>query len=500
VRFAVDTGADRHSISPYIYGVNQLDPGGRHRSLRLGRLGGNRYTAYNWENNASNAGADFHHQNDGYLGGGETPGEAVRPLVEQAHAHGASMIVTVPMAGYVAADKKGDGDVNQTPDFLNTRFRPTAIKGSRFAYPPDPADGVVYLDEFVAWLEATFPYARTDPFRTLFYSLDNEPDLWSSTHPRIRPQGAVTYAELVERTVTVASAIKKVAPSALVFGPVSYGWSGFVTLQGAPDNAGRDFLSFYLEEMGAAEAARGRRLVDVLDLHWYSEVKAAGTRILEKATTPEIAAARVQAPRSLWDPTFTETSWISQDAGVGAIRLLPRMREKIASHYPGTRLALTEWSYGGGDQISGAIAHADALGIFGREDLFAATLWNLYDDQTRYLDAAFLAFCDFDGQGSRFGDTSVRATTSDHVLTSLYASVDAAREGRVVVVALNKSTGRVTGELTVSHDATLARGRSFQITAASAALAAGPSLQPTSRNVFLVEMPPSSVTVVELLP
>jgi len=498
VHFTVDTTAERHPISPYVYGMNQMDFGGRHRSLRLGRLGGNRWTAYNWETNASNAGADYRHQNDGYLGGGDTPGEAVRPWVEQAHAQGASMIVTVPLAGYVAADKNGDGDVNQTPDYLNVRFEPTGIKGGRFAYPPDTGDGVVYLDEFVAWLEGTFPNARNDPSRTIFYSLDNEPDLWSNTHPRIRPTGSVTYAELVERTTAAAAAIKRVAPRALVFGPVSYGWNGYVNLQDAPDNGGRDFLDFYLEQMRAA--GQGQRLVDVLDLHWYSEAKAGGTSILSQSTTPEIAAARVQAPRSLWDPGYVETSWISQDAGVGAIRLIPRLREKIAAHYPGTRLAFTEWFYGGGDHVSGAIAHADALGIFGREDVFAATLWNIYDDQTRYLDAAFLAYCDFDGQGSRFGDTSVGASTSDHVLTSLYASVDGGRDDRVVLVLLNKSTGRVTGEVTVTHDVGLARGRTFLVTSSSATLTGGPELRPQARNVFPVDLPASSLTVVELTP
>ena len=75
-------------------------------------------TAYNWETNASNAGADYRHQNDDYLGGGDVAGEAVRPHVARALAAGASMIVTVPMAGYVSADKAPSGDVNQTPDYL----------------------------------------------------------------------------------------------------------------------------------------------------------------------------------------------------------------------------------------------------------------------------------------------------------------------------------------------------------------------------------------------
>src|SRR5262245_48500863 len=73
VEFAVDTAQNRHAISPYIYGINELNAS-RPAGLRTGRAGGNRWTAYNWETNASNAGADYHHQNDDFLGGGEIPG------------------------------------------------------------------------------------------------------------------------------------------------------------------------------------------------------------------------------------------------------------------------------------------------------------------------------------------------------------------------------------------------------------------------------------------
>jgi len=67
-RFTVDSQAGRVPISLYIHGTNINDWGGRSRGQRLGRLGGNRWTAYNWETNASNAGADFQHQNDAFLG------------------------------------------------------------------------------------------------------------------------------------------------------------------------------------------------------------------------------------------------------------------------------------------------------------------------------------------------------------------------------------------------------------------------------------------------
>jgi Glycoside hydrolase family 44 len=404
--------------------------------------------------------------------------------VVRAFAAGASMVVTLPIAGYVSADKTPGGDVNRTPDWLTTRFlesRPS--KGSGFSYPPNIGDRVAYQDEFVAWLESAVD-ARRDPARTILYSLDNEPDLWASTHARIRPTGAVTYAELVDRTTAFAAAIKAVAPEALVFGPVSYGWAGFVRLQSAPDNGGRDFLDFYLAAMRDAESRARRRLVDVLDLHWYPEARGGGVRITEASGAPDVAAARVQAPRSLWDPGYVETSWISQDAGVGAIRLLPR-------------LAITEYNYGGGEHVSGAIAQADVLGIFGREQVFAGALWDL-GGGGRFIDAAFAAYCNYDGALSRFGDTAVAAATSDVQASSVYASVDAGRDDRMVVVAINKSTGPTTADLVISHPVELARGQSFQITAATPAVVRGPSVAPTARNSFRLELPASSVTTVVL--
>jgi hypothetical protein len=498
VRFTVDSAADRHPISPYIYGVNQAVWNGRHRYLSLGRLGGNRWTAYNWENNASNAGADWNHQNDGYLGGGDVPGEAARPYIAEAHAAGASVVVTVPMAGYVSADKGPSGDVNQTPDYLNTRFFVSqARKGRPFELPPNTSDRVVYQDEYVAWLESTFPHARQDPRRTLFYCLDNEPDLWANTHPRIRPTGKVTYAEMVSRTTEWAAAIKRVAPQALVFGFVSYGWNGFVTLQGAPDAAGRDFLDFFLAALRDAGAGPQGRLMDVLDLHWYPEARGGGVRVTAADASAAVAAARVQAPRSLWDSTYVEQSWISQDAGVGAIRLIPRIKAKIAAHYPGTRLAFTEYDYGGGQHISGGIAQADVLGIFGREDVFAATRWGS-DSDLAYVQAGFAAFTNYDGSGGRFGDTSVRAETSNVADTSVYASVDASDDRRMVIVAINKATSPLTADITLNHVVDLGQARTYQLTASSATLVASTGLSVTARNMYRLALPASSVTTILL--
>ena len=435
VTFIVD-GATTKPISPYIYGVNFPD-WSKHKYVTLCRWGGNRTTAYNWETNASNAGNDWQHQNDDYLSRSDAPADPVLKMVQAAQAAGAASIVTVPCAGYVSADKNGDGDVNKTPDYLNKRFVVSLPrKGAPFADKPDLTDHSVYQDEFVHFIEAACPQARKDPARTIFYALDNEPDLWSSTHARIHPK-PTTYEELVKVNTDYAMAIKAVAPKAMVLGFASYGWDGFTSLQHAPDANKRDFLEFYLAQMRQAQKQAGKRLIDAVDLHWYPEARGGNVRISEDDSSPAVAAARVQAPRSLWDPAYTEDSWITRDWLHQPIRLIPRVLAKIAKNYPGTKLALAEYYYGGGDHISGALAEADALGIFGREGVFAAAMWHCGKTDDRFIHAAFAMYRNYDGKGGIFGQSSLGAQTDDVENTSLYASKDA--RGSVVLVAINKS-------------------------------------------------------------
>ena len=88
VHFNIDALQNVHNISRFIYGVNQ-SLSGAYSNNTFERVGGNRLTAYNWENNASNAGSDYLFQNDGYLGGGDTPGGAMIPAITDAANHNA---------------------------------------------------------------------------------------------------------------------------------------------------------------------------------------------------------------------------------------------------------------------------------------------------------------------------------------------------------------------------------------------------------------------------
>jgi autotransporter-associated beta strand protein len=505
VNFTVDTLAGVKPISRYIYGVNQSISGG-FSGATFTRLGGNRWTAYNWETNASNAGSDWYFQNDGYLGGGNTPGGAISPTIQNASNHSAGVLITIPTAGYVSADKLGNGDVRyvngntQVPDptYLQTRFKQSvAVKGSAFSLSPNASDGYVYQDEFVNWVKTNYPYSTTDPNRPIWFALDNEPDLWSSTHAEVHPNPA-TYAEMVQKTIEYGNAIKNVMPGTKIFGPVNYGWQGMVNLQNAPDTNGRDFLNYYLAQMKAAEQTYGKRLLDVLDVHWYPEAQSSdGVRITEQNNTPTVVAARLQAPRSLWDPTYTESSWITQWSTHGPINLLPRLQGKIDANYAGTKLAITEYNYGGGNHISGAIAEADVLGIFGREGVFAANEWPLSGSEP-FIAAAFQMYRNFDGHNGIFGDTSVSAGTNDNSATSVYASLDSQDPNRMVLVAINKTDHAVNALMDLNYTTPFILADVYQLTsAASNPTAAGSVLINDPAN-FSYTMPAYSVCTINI--
>jgi hypothetical protein len=158
-----------------------------------------------------------------------------------------------------------------------------------------------------------------------------------------------------------------------------------------------------------------------------------------------VVTARVQSTRSLWDSSYIENSWITRDVlpeGDKAIRLIPRMQAKIEAKYPGTKLAITEYNFGGGADISGAIAQADALGIFGQTGVFAATRWQMSENE-QFLEAAFKMYRGFDGKNANFGNVSLRTSSSDVSKVAVYASLDsaAAAPGRAVFVAINRSDG-----------------------------------------------------------
>jgi mannan endo-1,4-beta-mannosidase len=498
VAFTVNQDSGRQAISPYIYGTNQRLTGAENWAAY--RQGGNRLTGYNWENNASTAGTDYNNSSDNYLtwimgisGGAEnTPGIVITAFHDSNQAKGAYSLITLQMAGYAAKDKNGTvaaGEAAPSARWAEVRN----LKGSALSPAPSLADNFVFMDELTAFLVDKYGGAAAAT-GIRGYALDNEPALWPSTHPLIHPNPPACL-ELLAKSIGLAGTIKGQDPAAETFGPVAFGFSEYLDFQGAPDwnsvkGSADWFLAYYLDRMKKASDSAGHRLLDALDIHWYSEARGNNERIVQAADPANRAnaLARVQAPRTLWDSSYVEDSWIGQ--WNSPVALLPHIQGSINRYNPGTKIALTEWNYGGENHISGGLAVADVLGIFGKYGVYFASWWQM-DAASNYVSAAVKLYRNYDGAGARFGDIRVRAASADDSLSSVYAAESPGNGNQLHLIVLNKhfdSTMQASFQVAGARNFTT--GAVWGLGPASAAVTARTAVGSITNNTFTYAIPP----------
>ncbi len=472
-------------ISPLIYGINAFMDAAVYESVtaRAVRQGGNRMSAYNWETNASNAGSDWYHSSDTHLSSSPLPAQVAKMSTLMANKYGIPYrLTTLQLAGYVAADTKGNVEESETaPSARWIKVEPA--RGSAFPKKPDKNDGVVYMDEYVNYLVGQLGDASSEK-GIQAYALDNEPALWSGTHSRVHPE-MVQPEELMEKSIATAKAVKAVDPNAEIYGPALYGYTAYNFLADETSwniikrqNGYRWFLDYYLDEMRKAEAECGVRLLDVLDIHYYSESARVGGK------------DRLQSVRTLYEMGFRENSWIGQWCQDN-LPLLPTIQASIAKYYPGTKLAITEYNYGGED-VTGAIAQAETLGCFAANDVYSAFIWGGNAWQYAGIDL----YTNYDGQGGSFGETLLPTTTPDHSKAVAYAARRA--DGALTVMVTNKTEAADVLRLTFTGECKASTATVYAVTADSADITLRTTAQRGPDGAFTIDIPAMCAAMVVL--
>jgi phosphatidylinositol glycan class B len=315
---------------------------------------------------------------------------------------------------------------------------------------PDAGNGVLEDGTPITWndpADAATPW-DTDDVRTWLAGLSTQPDvaavgneldICAQTHRDVHPE-PMGYDELLQRVTDTAAVIRDELPGTAIAGPSSCCWWYYWNDDAGekPLHGGQDLLPWFLDQLAEADAAAGQRSLDILDIHYYPE-----SEVFNDGTDPDTAARRLRATRSLWDPTYTDEGWIGDDTDAtvhqpdpNQVQLIPRFRALIDEHYPGTELAIGEWNFGADAHLSGGLATADALGIFGRQQLHMATFWSFPAEGTPAA-AAFQLYRDPDHP---FGDRSLRTAVDDPDQLGLHAALD--DSGGLTLVAINKDPDR----------------------------------------------------------
>jgi len=481
-------------LSPLIFGVSFGDAAQNKKTgYTLDRWGGNSTTRYNWRGPAHNSGSDYF-----FLGYGNDQTDDADTFIGDAAAGSAQVLLTLPTIGWVekfdgahptavhwgysqaaygaqtldecryydpqppdwchgdAGNGQCDSKVNTTGHCINGRI--AGNDPADTSTPNTPGD----VAAWIAHLQASFGVAASGGVK--LYALDNELMLWNSTHRDIHPD-PVGFDEAWSRTQAYAAAIKQAEPDALVAGPVTWGYCDlFGSAQdncaiGADRNAhGLPFVAWYLQQVCANPLAGGKHAVDYLDLHYYpQDPNGAATHIVSDADDATTAARRLSSLKELYNPTWVSNSWIS-DLGDDATwhyskpNLIPRVRAWIDQYCPGTKLAITEYNWGGDSTESGAVAQAELLGIFSREGVDVATRW-VAPAANSNAEKAFTLFLDYDGAGAGVRGDSAGATSANVDQIGAYAFRDFGRHDIVLLTNKDTSSHSVALTFAQSHDA-----------------------------------------------
>jgi uncharacterized protein (TIGR03437 family) len=502
---SIDANANRHPISPDIYGIsfywtvnNDADRAAA-VDIRptVRRWGGNSTSTYHWQFDVQNIDSDWFYEvlPDTTVNAVKLPeGSTFNAFADQVRTTGGKIMGTVPILGWLPKARaemcsfnlakypnqcKVDPYAQYHPvtcgngiTYTSACGDPSVVDGKGPSNPTfiknDPTDAYAPSDEsFQAdWIRYLVSrYGKANQGGVSIWSLDNEPIWWDNTHRDIHPN-PYTYDEVLGLNMKYAQAIKSADPTALVSGPVGDNWASLwlskkdIVAGQARGNywsnpidrnahGGVAFLPWYLQQMKNYEQQTGTRLLDYLDLHAYIEPSGVHT----STDNDTVRALRLASTREFWDPAYMVSNdyWIKDvenGGGPVAPRLIPRLREMVAQNYPGTKIAITEYNWTALDTISGGLAQAELLGIFGREGLDLANLWGP-PKPTDPGAFAFKMFRNYDGAGNAFGETGIQAGSDDQGKLSVFAALRT--DLNLTALVINKTNGDLSSTLNLAN-------------------------------------------------
>jgi hypothetical protein len=528
----VDAAQGLYPISRDIFGVNTGGDQSLATELKtpVQRWGGDATSRYNWKVDSSNSGFDWY-----FMGGSgtatPTQNGQITTVINLDHASSSKTVLTLPMVGYLtsaslvtSANPQGlitDGvltgrTISGTVGYVNASSStncsyPVSLYGTQQSVNPYVTvteNGVAGVEcgnslnasgtelpaltetqkllnsiyttpawnqEWIQYLVQTFGKAGSGGVE--IYQLDNEPSGWANTHRDIRPV-APTGDEIIQMALLHAPVVKATDSNALVLGPSDYGWQVYNPTSG--------YSQKYLQAMAAYEQQNGKRILDYFDQHYYPFENDVAN---QPAGTAATQALRLASTRSLWDPTYVDQSWVN-----ATIALLPTFHGYVDTYYPGTKISITEYNFGGVEDINGALAEADVLGIFAREKLDLATMWGP-PTTTQPAAFSFRMFLNYDKSGSTFGETYVQSQSADQSQLAVY-SAERACDGSLTLLVINKTGSDITSALSLANFTPAAYAQVYSYSSADLTQIVRQPDMPVLASGFSAKYPANSLTLV----
>ncbi len=519
----VDANVSRHTIDERIYGLAWADASTvADLEIPLNRWGGNAVSGYNWAFSTANRCKDYYFFNipDSVSASFDpSTGGSADDFIKLSRDNGAQPVMTIPLMSKLPMDRSKRCSFPQTLYPAQDDFsccEPITCGngnngGNRIITGGDPNN--IYTTYTSAhqgnWVQHMIDtWGNANAGGMTYYSLDNEPMLWSFDHWDVHPTGA-SYDEVWGKMQEYGALIRSKDPNAIITGGEEWGWSGYfisgldVENNNSADkiaHGGKEWYDYMLDQAKAYDDAHASRILDVLTVHFYPQ-----SGEFSNDVSAATQGLRNRSTRSLWDPGYVDESWIGGTFHNGTVKLIPRLKDWVANHYPGTKIGITEYNWGAEGDINGATAQADILGIFGRESLDLATRWTTPASGSPVYNAIKM-YRNYDGAHAKFGDISVSTSAPTPDITAAFGSLRSS-DNALTLMLVNKNADSTPAKVNLANFAPPAASvaKRYQLTSANVfdpptdvTIDAGPSLSLTlpaqSITLLVIPGPPAPPT------
>jgi hypothetical protein len=450
----VNANDGKLSVSPYIYGRNNSfsDVFGtatsaanmalyKEAGLRFSREnGGNNATKYNWRKKISSH-PDWY--NNVYSHDWDYASQTIQTSMP-----GMQVMWAFQLIGKVAANKSNnfnDWSYNQSQWWAGVSQnlagggQVNASGGSKALVEgnPDqylmswPADSTTGILDY--WFGTGGLGLSKSNFQ--YWSMDNEPEIWSGTHDDVMPTQLAASA-FIENYLAVAKLARQKYPDIKLTGPVpanEWQWYKWSTESLQINGTYYSWLEYFIKRVADEQKATGIRLLDVIDLHWYPS---------------ESADAQVlQLYRIFYDKTYVypgvngiKTIYGGWDTSQTKEYIFQRITDWLTKHFGvnhGITLGLTECAFSSSNPNITSVLYASILGTFANNgvELFTPWTWQTGMWETLHLFSRYAH------------STRVSTTSSLDATVSGYTTVNAASDSMTIIL--------VNRDLTASHNVTV---------------------------------------------
>ncbi|MEQ8552550.1 MAG: glycoside hydrolase family 44 protein [Cyclobacteriaceae bacterium] len=447
VTITVNATQDKRAVSPYIYGRNNTfdEPASFYEDagLRFARMnGGNNATRYNWKKKIT-CHPDWYNNVYGINW------DVLAQNIDDNHPKMQGMFA-FQLLGRVASSTSHNFDdwgFNQSqyweghgqnlagggvPNTTGTNPGKAAVEGDTSLYTMAwPADSSVAILDHWFGSEGL----GLDKNQFLYWSMDNEADIWDGTHDDIMPE-LLSASDFMDRFIDLATKARAKFPEIKISGPVLtsewhwYNWKGNgITVDGKYYS----FLEYFIKRCAEEEKASGIRVLDVVDLHHYmyaptDEDALQNHRIFYDKEYDYPGANGLKKINGGWDNSLTK-EYIFQ-----------RIEDWLDLHYGtnhGITLGLSEWSPGPNEPNLASVIYGTHLGTFANHSIDFFTPWNWFTGMWETLHLY-----------SRYSKGySVSSTSSLESMVSAYTTVNEAVDSMTVIV--------VNRDMNASHNVTI---------------------------------------------